>query len=239
MRFLFSRSLWFAISGAAGISIAVAVISAGAIGGSSQSQPILHGPQAIASPMSVPALANMSALSNPATPKLARDAPVGSSNTLTGVASIITGNDSDIPAGMVSPGRAKLEGARVLLSKLGVNNRRIYAFPTDQDAVCAGLTDLDAGCLQGFNQDAPVSCTVGDPDRAGSGDPGLVWGLAPDQVVAIAVVVNGTKHGATLENNAYFYELGNNTIPAKAITGLVLHYRDGTVKDMAISQPFS
>jgi hypothetical protein len=56
---------------------------------------------------------------------------------------------------------------------------------------------------------------------------GIVWGLVPNSVTAVDVHVSGAKRPARLENNVYFFE-------GDAPQQLVVHFRDGSTKSVAI-----
>jgi hypothetical protein len=53
-----------------------------------------------------------------------------------------------------------------------------------------------------------------------------VFGLAPDDVTGVEVIVDGVAHAAIFGNNAYFYESPGNC--AESVEGLIVHYADGS-----------
>jgi hypothetical protein len=118
-----------------------------------------------------------------------------------------------------TPGQALMRQARVLMTDAGTARRTIYAYPTSRGRVCAVLTGYSSGCLDGFrDRFADVDYTFGR---------GIVWGLAPNSVIAVDVYVAGGSRAARLENNVYFFEGG-------APQRLVVHFRDGSTKSVAI-----
>ena len=109
--------------------------------------------------------------------------------------------------------------ARVLMTDVGTAKGTIYAYPTSRGRVCAVLTDYSSGCLDGFrDRFADIDFTYGR---------GIVWGLAPNSVTAVDVYVGGVRQATRLENNVYFFEGG-------APQQLVVHFRDGSTKSVAI-----
>jgi len=108
--------------------------------------------------------------------------------------------------------------ARALMTDVGSMHGTIYAIPTSKGRVCSGLSGYSSGCTDGFRDIlGDITTTFGS---------GVVWGLAPNQVVAIDVVVDGVSHSARLENNAYFFEGGN---PQQ----LIVYFKDGTRKTVS------
>lgn len=127
------------------------------------------------------------------------------------------------------PGRADLAKARVLMASVGDAKRAIYAFPTLRGRVCSELTGFSAGCIDGFRARSPVGVTIGDP---AADEPGIVWGLAPDSVVGVDVVVDGTPQRALLSNNAYFYQ---GSASATHFESLIVKLADGSTRNVALT----
>jgi hypothetical protein len=121
------------------------------------------------------------------------------------------------------------------MSRLGKRNGALYALPTDKGSVCFVFTDGPyGGCVPTFGGDMPVPNVIVDPDQYGSGDPTQTFGLAPNSVAEIDVVVNGKRYKAELANNAYFYELAD---PSASPSRLVVSYKDGASVVMDIAAP--
>jgi hypothetical protein len=138
-----------------------------------------------------------------------------------------TSNPGTVPEDFL-PGRADLDKARMLMTGLGREQRSIFAFPTAKGRVCSELTNFSSGCLDGFRSRSPVAVTYGDPSAT---EPGIVWGLAPDDVNAVSVIVNGSAHPAQLGKNAYFYQ-GSSS--ASAFEALVITFKNGQTKTVPI-----
>jgi hypothetical protein len=83
----------------------------------------------------------------------------------------------------------------------------------------AVLTDYSSGCLDGFrDRFAGVDFTYGR---------GIVWGLVPNSVTAVDAYAGRVRRPARLEHNVYFFE-------GDAPQQLVVHFRDGSTKSVAI-----
>jgi len=85
-----------------------------------------------------------------------------------------------------------------------------------------------------FSAAVPVGWTVFDPDEVDSGSPVIVAGVAPDDVSAVVVVVDGEKSEATIANNAFVYQLSKSTSYPSSI---VVTYADGASRTIEIQDP--
>jgi hypothetical protein len=204
-----NKPLWCAIvSACAGVVVALAVLlgsGRAAEASSSQSE---------SPPVALAALANTKALTR---------APIATAEQAAGFQKQI-GDLTPPPHGLVEWATGDLipSKARILMSEVGSAHGTIYAIPTSKGRICSGLTGYSSGCTDGFRDESgDVTTTFGG---------GIVWGLAPNQVTAIEVVVDGVSHAARLENNAYFYEGGN---PQQ----LIAHFQDGTRKTVNFPTP--
>jgi hypothetical protein len=163
-----------------------------------------------------------------AAPLMKSSSDVGGS-TLNDAATRLATPNADVPADWL-PGNADLTRARLLMSGLGVASRSIYAYPTDKGKLCAGLSGSTAGCLIGFPTKAPIDWTFIPPT---DGEPAIVWGIAPDFVAHVTVIVKGEQHSATLRNNAYFFQASSADITA--FDGLQLSLTDGTTRNIPLA----
>lgn len=77
----------------------------------------------------------------------------------------------------------------------------------------------------------PAGWTVYDVDGLGTGEPAAVAGLVPDSAADVSIVVNGIKQEATVQNNGFFYQLGNNTQSPEAV---IVSYEDGRASTIRI-----
>jgi hypothetical protein len=198
--------------GLCGAALATAILSSGATGSSSG---ISSAP-----PIVVPALSHMTGLGRAAT---ARDRAVTAAaepalNALT--------DPQGAPPGM-APGAVEPARLRILLDNLGSSHRAIYAVPTRGGRVCGGLTGGPSGCLEGFTAAGPVDYSIGDADAIGSGEPAIVWGLAPDDVRSVHVVVGGTSYPAVMGKNAYFFEFPSAVLEPSAVSAIVVGFASG------------
>lgn len=223
MRFARSRLPWLGASLGVGIVLAITtgLASGGESGDSPPAAPATNGE-------GLPALANMAVFSRAQTPA---DQSVHRDPDVAEMVSVATENTPGVPAAFV-PGAARPETGRLLLSELGTAQRKIWAVGTTKGRVCAGLTAFSAGCIAEFAQDRPITVTVGKPSPQ---EPLTVWGLIPDEVGRIQVVVNGTPQEAITGSNAFFYQLGDNSVETDgAIEAIVVGFRDATRQPLTI-----
>jgi len=133
------------------------------------------------------------------------------------------------------PGEAIADQSRLLLTNMGVGKNKLYAWPTTNGWVCWALADGGGGCVSHFRMEQPRIAYMGiDPDEEGTGGPGALLGIAPDDVVSADVQVLGVNHAATLESNGVFYELVDSTCTMRAFESLTATARDRSSGRMAI-----
>jgi hypothetical protein len=130
---------------------------------------------------------------------------------------------------------APTEGTvRTLVSDAGANNVSIYAWPLgDGNRVCLSTSYGSGGCFNEFREGEYFNVTESDPDRVGAGIPLLVWGVVPDDVVGVTVMVLGKPHTALVRNNAVLFEMPDSTLPHSAIGSFVVQLADGTEQVIA------
>lgn len=133
----------------------------------------------------------------------------------------------DVLSGLssASTGIVDITKARVLLAQSRSWGGTIYAAPSSSGEACFFIIGGPATCADSFNQTNPVAFTKFDRDGPG-GEPVVLAGLAPNDVTAIDVTAGADTYSAELKNNAFFYELP--TSETSAVTGLTIHYTDGT-----------
>jgi hypothetical protein len=120
--------------------------------------------------------------------------------------------------------------SRLLFPGLGVRNTSLYAWPTTTGGVCwAWVGEGAGGCIRDFADDKTRVAFMGiDPDHPGSGYPGTLVGVLPDDVVAAQVQVDGVPQAAIVESNGVFYELPDGSCTNWAFESLTATYRDGS-----------
>jgi hypothetical protein len=161
-------------------------------------------------------------------PKLSTSSEVQHSASLEKAASDLSAPQAGVPNTWL-PGNADLSRAHALMTGLGTAHRMIYAYPTDKGKLCAGLTGVSSGCLPGFFKNAPIDWTFIPPN---GNEPALVWGIAPDSIEQVGVIVDGVTHIATLENNAYFFQAPTtNTV---AFDALIINLADGSTRTVPL-----
>lgn len=183
----------------------------------------------------IPVGANVSAVFDPAigAPRLDPSATWGDSSSVEDNARAFNTPEPGVPSSWL-PGDVDVAQGRLLLTGLGPSSRAIYAYPTAKGRLCAGLGGFSGGCLQGFFKDAPADWTVGDPDGRPGGEPVLVWGIIPDSVKDVRVVVNGHEQSAVVANNAYFFQAADNSLSPSAIEALTLVFVDGATQEITL-----
>jgi hypothetical protein len=89
--------------------------------------------------------------------------------------------------------------SRLLLGNLGGSNAGIWAYPTTKGRVCFLTTIGGGGCVTAADPSA-WAIAVNPAGRL------AVYGLIPNAVRSVEVVVDGTSVPATIGQNAFFYE---------------------------------
>jgi hypothetical protein len=129
--------------------------------------------------------------------------------------------------------------SRLLLSGLGVRDVSLYAWPTTNGWVCWARVGEGGGggCIRAFADARGTRIGFGgiDPHQPGSGYPGTLIGLLPDDVVAAPVQVDGVVQAAIVESNAIFYELPDSSCTNWAFESLTATYSDGRQDTVPIS----
>lgn len=117
-------------------------------------------------------------------------------------------------------GTIRTDESRLLLTRLGVQQADVYAFPSAKGLTCYTITTAGGGCQARFTAELPVGVDIFDPDGAGRGVPTAVAGLVPNNVIAVSVVSGATTSPANFENNAYFFEANDagTTVDALVVT---------------------
>jgi len=210
---------WLGFSAALGGILAIAVVALAR----PSSSPTIRAANA----PSVPAASAVGALNRPAT---AADALPPEAAAIAGA--LLNGAPS--ASSDANPGSLTSSKSRRLLSGLGSRGVSLYAIPTSKGAVCTVFSVAygSAGCFDRFTDEAPVSVDVRDVDQVGGGLPAIVDGLAPSNVKAIEVTVNGQRHSATLANNAFFYELAPSSSWPQTVT---ITYRNGATRTLSLA----
>lgn len=164
-----------------------------------------------------PAVEEMSALQRPAASRDRLPSELGNIVSL-----VRDGSQASAHIGELS-----LEDSRVLMQDVGSREADFFVVPTDSGTVC--FTGLGAGCVADFSKH-PGGVHIGFGDLGGMR---VVRGLIPDDVVNIAVVIDGSAKPAFAQNNAYFYEIEGTGWPE----ALVVTYRNGSEQTVAIATP--
>lgn len=134
-----------------------------------------------------------------------------------------------VPAAQ-DPGSLSTADSRKLLVDAGNDKADLYAFPTAKGRVCMIFTSGPVGgCFATFGGLSPVPFLL-------SGSPVEVFGLVPDNVTDVDVVVNGVAHAAQVQTNAFFYQLADSADFPEALS---VTYRDGASARVEIPRPQS
>lgn len=119
--------------------------------------------------------------------------------------------------------------SRLLLSDLGEQEAKLYAWPTTEGYVCWGSGNGGGGCTPDFAQgDSRTSLLGSDSDPEGEGVPGALFGIVPDDVVAVAIGVDGVQYPAIVGNNGLFFEFPDARCTAAAIDSITVTFADGS-----------
>ena len=150
------------------------------------------------------------------------------------VAEGLTTGTENVPTQLL-PGDSVISESRLLLSHVGSWGASLYAWPTTKGRVCYVLTGAAATCEGDFTEAHPFGSGFFDRDELGSGEPGGVLGLVPDDVVSVDIVTASETYSTQVVNNALFFQLPDSTIVAP--TALIAHYSDGTERSVRIPPP--
>lgn len=142
------------------------------------------------------------------------------------VSRLLSGSDAAVPE-QWKPGQQVVGTARLALN---AGRLSVWAYKSANGKVCEGLAvsgvTHGAGCTGGWSTRLPVDVNV--DGLAGSQ---VVWGLTPDDVSAVAVVVDGVAQPASLGNNAYLLETAGTVISSVVVT-----HDEGTVTRFSLEQ---
>lgn len=101
------------------------------------------------------------------------------------------------------------------------------AWHTDAGRVCKQTSRGSGGCFDAFAPGEYLSVTISDSDRLGAGSPAHIWGVVPDVVAAVDVVISGTRHRALLKNNAVYLELPDSALLPEVVERFVVTLKGG------------
>jgi hypothetical protein len=153
--------------------------------------------------------------------------PAGDSHAQAAVAAVaarLSGTGQSVPEAW-KPGGQVAGTAR---SALTSGELSIWAYRSTRGRVCEGLTvngaTQSASCTAGWSNRLPVDVNT---DSVASGAQ-AVWGLAPDDVKTVSVVVDGKQVPAQMGRNAYLY-VGTGTV-----TSVIAIRDDGTAVPFTI-----
>jgi hypothetical protein len=125
--------------------------------------------------------------------------------------------------------------SRLLLSDLGELEAELYAWPTTEGYVCWGWDAGGGGCAPDFALgDSRVSLLGTEPDPEGEGVPGALVGIVPDDVVAVAIGVDGVLYPAIVGNNGFFFEYPNARCTSAAIDSITVTFADGSTESRSL-----
>lgn len=109
-----------------------------------------------------------------------------------------------------------------LLARSGGMAVDLDAWLTPGGRVCTQNSRGSGGCFDAFAPGEYFNATISDPDRVGAGAPVYVWGVVPDQVASVDVVVSGVRHPALVRDNAVFFELADASVGPDAVERFVV-----------------
>lgn len=166
-------------------------------------------------------------------PQTATEAQAAVSGPIAETMRLLAHNEPSVPSDWL-PGQAQSDQLRIATSNLTARDRTLFLFRTAKGRICAGVTDLTAGCLSGLPGGMAVTTEYGGGYR----DEGpIVWGIARDDVVDVNVLVNGKTYPAIIAKNAYFFQVPDISLPTSAIQAIQVRLADGTVQRIPITVP--
>jgi hypothetical protein len=140
----------------------------------------------------------------------------------TGGANVAAGGKA-VPEALI-PGAVDSGHAHQLLAGVGSMKLDVYAATTAKERVCYLDTSGLAGCVDTFDDQAPVVFLSRTPTKANASADGYLAGLAPDRVTRVELVTGGNREEGVLRNNAFFFELHG---PPDS---LIITYDDGSTQ---------
>lgn len=207
-----NRSFWiglFVVALLAGAVVVGALVFSGNAPAASQSTS-----QVTVSPVS--AASSMAALGSLAAVGLPKELVAGAQQ--------LNQTDGAAVQSALLPGNVDSAHASELLSGVGSMKLDIYAATTDKSQVCIFDSSGLSGCVDTFNQQAPVVFLSRTPTSAGPTADGYLEGLAPDRVVKVELLTGGAVQDGIFKNNAFFFELHGPP------TSLIVTYNDGSTQ---------
>jgi hypothetical protein len=119
--------------------------------------------------------------------------------------------------------------SRLLLSDLGEGDAKLYAWPTTEGYVCWGWDVGGGGCTPDFAQGNSRTSLLGtDSDPEGEGDPGALVGIVPDDVVAVAIGMDGVRYPARVESNGLYFEYPSARCTSASVESITVTFVDGS-----------
>lgn len=113
---------------------------------------------------------------------------------------------TDVPAHYRN-GALKLAESRVLLRDAGTAHWSLYAFPSARGFTCYALTHGPQSCHRDFTADRPIGSVIFDEDGLRRGGPTTIFGLLPNNVTGIRILVGNASYEPIIGRNAYLFEL--------------------------------
>lgn len=138
------------------------------------------------------------------------------------------------------PGGIEEDRGRLLQTDLGERGSSLWVFPTAKGHACYILTNAGAGCVEAFDvEDGGVAWSIFDRDVLREGEPVGVFGLAADGVLEVSVVIDGETYSAELENNGFFYQHSDSSVPPESVKQILIQYADGSLRAVSTGFPSS
>jgi hypothetical protein len=113
----------------------------------------------------------------------------------------------------------RLSESRLLAGDLGSKHRQLFAVPVSTGEVCYVLVpNATDSCGDVFD------FTFWDPDHYMEGEPTMVYGMVPNDVIGVQLRDRGRWNDAQVALNAFYYESSSWDFHGGSIR---LHYRSG------------
>jgi hypothetical protein len=143
---------------------------------------------------------------------------------------VMNANPANVPDDLYE-GQEIATQSRLLANNLGRGNASVYVYPTTKGRVCfVGSVGPTGGCVTAAEPVGWIQSRV----ATASGNDLVVYGIAPNDVVSVNVIVGGASVTATLAHNLFFFE---EPVSKSAPTSIVVTRRNGTSQRFDLPGP--
>jgi hypothetical protein len=119
----------------------------------------------------------------------------------------------------------------VLASSLGKAGGTLFAYVTASQNVCVILDEprgATSSCVGAFTTQYPVSASVSKSQTTSGGQVESVWGVAPDDIVAVTAKEADGEQIMPVTNNTFYADIAGNAV----VTEFEVRFADGSLAVM-------